>query len=331
MVIKYEKFIEGKIYQDILKSYGDTYDVLSKKRGVKPNSEGYFEELPAHDFVEDLITKYYKPGFKFLDIGCGLGNILRLANEIGYKSTGIEINTDLKKHHNGLNVIYGDVLKLNTYNFLRDFDVIYLYRPINDIVKSNKLFEILHKYCKNECKILYVLPSPLDMNLKRKFKYELFPVYRPSKYEFGKPTTMIDTGKTTINPLNRSTGENYNVLTPIYGVKDIDVGKILDDGFKKLDEFEKNIIVKKTGSNIHKFICRDKEKMDYFLDRVLKVDEFFKEKELDITMISSLYEYSSDIDWIIKHYKMSKNRIKKLEFSFYYLFVGGNYYSFKFY
>ena len=97
-ILNYEQFNEGELYQNILKSYGKDYGEYQNKYGIKPDkSTGYFEQVPSPDLAEDLLRKYYKPGFKLLDIGCGLGNILKLANSIGYESTGIEINENLKK------------------------------------------------------------------------------------------------------------------------------------------------------------------------------------------------------------------------------------------
>ncbi|MCB1713248.1 MAG: class I SAM-dependent methyltransferase, partial [Candidatus Riesia sp.] len=114
--MKYIKYFES-IYDDIKDNYDGVEDEILQY-DIIYDSDGYYKHLFSPD-VEDILRKYYKPGFKLLDIGCGVGNIMKLANHIGYQTTGIEVNKELKKYHNGLNVIYGDILKINT-SFLKE-------------------------------------------------------------------------------------------------------------------------------------------------------------------------------------------------------------------
>lgn len=243
MILKFKQF-EGERYDNILKGYGKDYDDLSKKRGVKPNEEGYFEELPSKGIAEELLEEYYKPGFKLLDIGCGLGNILKMGNEIGYQSTGIEINEELKKYHNDLNVIYGDVLKMDL-RFIREFDIIYLYRPIGSLDKCDDLFQKIYDNCKDSCIIIYLYPSQLELNIKRKFEYKMFPIMN-SKYENDENGKMkliiIETKYKTEYKYIDKYNEYYSIMKPKRGVNDINVKQILQDIKDNLSEYRKRDI-----------------------------------------------------------------------------------------
>jgi len=46
----------------------------------------------------------------------------------------------------------------------------------NYYIKCDKLFKILQKNCKDTCTIIYVFPSQLNLNLRRKFEYKYFPL-----------------------------------------------------------------------------------------------------------------------------------------------------------
>lgn len=79
-------------------------------------------------FLKDLY-KIYQPNLKFLELGCGVGNVLRFAKNIGFKVTGIEINQNLIQ--NTEEVINMDILNYPVENY-KDYDVIYIYRPLKN-------------------------------------------------------------------------------------------------------------------------------------------------------------------------------------------------------
>jgi len=161
------KLFEEK-YKDHLDKHVDIYDKLKSNGSVSMDDDGRFTHLPSPLFVEGLLKKYYKPNSKLLDIGCGIGGIIEISNEIGYESYGIEINKDLSKYHENLNVIYGDILEIDP-KFLNQYDIIYLYRPIGDIDKSNDLFNIIYDNCKSGCEIIYISPHQFDSDTYMKF------------------------------------------------------------------------------------------------------------------------------------------------------------------
>jgi len=152
------------IYKQIIDEYLD--ESICKRTWKDGN--GYFGHIMSPIVAEKLLMEYYKPGYKLMDIGCGLGNILRLSNYIGYKSWGVEINDKLSKYHDGLNVIYGDVLNIDL-KFIKDFDILFLYRPIMGNDKSDQLFKLIYDNCKDSVKIIYLSPHEFDLTIYDKF------------------------------------------------------------------------------------------------------------------------------------------------------------------
>lgn len=99
-------------------------------------------------FLKDFY-KIYKPNMSFLELGCGVGNVLRFAKNIGFDVTGIEINSDLIQD-SILNVINMDIQKYPMENY-KDYDVIYIYQPlkvgftnyVNTVIENMKIGTIL--------------------------------------------------------------------------------------------------------------------------------------------------------------------------------------------
>ena len=78
-----------------------------------------------------------------------------------YKNpVGVEFQSELKKFHKKLNldVIYGDLLKIDL-SFLKDADIIYLYKPIYDDSLANKLITKILRKAKKEVIIIYCNPD----------------------------------------------------------------------------------------------------------------------------------------------------------------------------
>lgn len=90
---------------------------------------------------------------KIIDIGCGIGNIIRATNMIGLDSYGIEINEDLKKFHTGIKVYYGDIF--SKLNLLQDKDIIYLYQPFRDDDIEKKFMSKIYNHTKQDVVVIY--------------------------------------------------------------------------------------------------------------------------------------------------------------------------------
>lgn len=98
----------------------------------------------------------------FLDAGCGIGNIMLLAYEIGFDVSGIDLNPDLIEmaHHllNGLRPEPElDIANILSYNKYNTFDVIYYFHPLCDYAME-KEFE---KKVENEAKVGAIIVSAM--------------------------------------------------------------------------------------------------------------------------------------------------------------------------
>jgi len=83
---------------------------------------------------------------KFLDVGCGFGTTLMLAEAIGYDGYGIEYNQKNKPFASTRLIWYGDAFDYENENEERSysqFDVIYYYRPISDYDLQLKLESLI--------------------------------------------------------------------------------------------------------------------------------------------------------------------------------------------
>jgi len=92
------------------------------------------EEIRAYLISKRRNSKWWRP--KFLDCGCGIGNIMYLAHTVNYEPTGIEYEAFVykaaKKFLKGLSwckLIRGDILNYGSYH---KYDVIYYYVPIQN-------------------------------------------------------------------------------------------------------------------------------------------------------------------------------------------------------
>ena len=103
---------------------------------------------------------------KFLDCGCGIGNIMVIAHHLGFKPYGIEYekeNVELARKllRNAIRpkqVIHGDLMKYENY---KKYDVIYYYEPLK---KNEKRRDFADKIAKDaKCGAL-VIPNGLWEN-----------------------------------------------------------------------------------------------------------------------------------------------------------------------
>jgi SAM-dependent methyltransferase len=131
--------------------------------GFLYNDEEYCKEVTSdYDYLK--LVKYlfdYNNNLKFYDLGCGIGTLLYFVKVIGYKNpVGVEFQSELKEFHKKLNldVIYGDLLKMDL-SFLKDADIIYLYKPIYDDSLANKLITKILRKAKKGVIIIYCDPD----------------------------------------------------------------------------------------------------------------------------------------------------------------------------
>jgi len=152
----------------------------------KSYKKGHYPCIPSHGIISLLIdlinvmeklrnsleNQHYMP--KFLDAGCGIGNVVLLARNVGCVATGIEYDLrtyrlakkliDSDSYYPNGTIIKGDITTFDKYG---DYDIIYYYQPMN---KSELMNQFLEKLS-NDMKIgAYIIsygsqpPSILNRN-----------------------------------------------------------------------------------------------------------------------------------------------------------------------
>ena len=130
--MRYIKILENFSKLLIIKEFYLNLFKKCIKRGKFKNNNNTsignkFDAIPVGLFIVDIFDRYLK-GNKFIDVGCGFGNVVKLAKKFNMNSQGIEINKKYKKYHkqDEIKVKYLDARNFNYSNY----DVIFLYRPM---------------------------------------------------------------------------------------------------------------------------------------------------------------------------------------------------------
>lgn len=145
------------------------YDKYGYYKHTYKLGDYYANHAIYSDYNNIKILKYIKSKtnkkLKICDLGCGYGTLLYICEKMGYDITGLEYQKKLKKFHDILNidVIYGDFFKIDM-SFLSNFDVIYLYRPIDDRNKMKELINIIHKNMREDAIVIYTYPYNDELN-----------------------------------------------------------------------------------------------------------------------------------------------------------------------
>ena len=146
--LKISKECYCKLLSDTLRHYNryfkETVAPYSHKGGREFNNDHY-PFIPSNSILETVavldslllsIKRATKTEYvpKFIDCGCGVGNIVLLAKELGYSSHGIEYdcktyNIAKKLVPPDCRIIRGDITKFESYE---NYDVIYFYVPISN-------------------------------------------------------------------------------------------------------------------------------------------------------------------------------------------------------
>lgn len=145
-----------------------SFNIEHSNRLRKLNDEVHYPFVPKSNYeVIDhffFLKKYFEKqdikcfGSKFLDVGCGVGNILLLAHEIlEMRVQGIERDEKLSlMAHQFLNG-NESIFNMDAFNFklYQDYDVIYYYCPIEKKSLQIKLESLIEKSMK---KGAYLMP-----------------------------------------------------------------------------------------------------------------------------------------------------------------------------
>ena len=139
--------------------------------GWKRSNKDHYCFIPTRN-VEDIVrvlhyirtldTGRNRSRNKFLDCGCGIGNIMMLAGKVGFGPYGIEYekeNVELARKLlrntiiSSKQVIHGDIMEYKYYN---QYDVIYYYEPLQDHKKQRQFADKIAKDAKRGA---FVIPN----------------------------------------------------------------------------------------------------------------------------------------------------------------------------
>lgn len=109
--------------------------------------QAYEQLLLARSFLQkhDL----FRPGLKCIDIGCGIGNILLIAELLEFAVFGIEKDpASLRIARNLVGETLVAEIDIWTFERLADFDVLYYFRPFCEKTRQVKFERLVEQQCK---------------------------------------------------------------------------------------------------------------------------------------------------------------------------------------
>ena len=162
-MITYKNFMKKARMIDVL----DEQLYESSRTFPDRKKEGYFPYIPyvylsdlymvfLEIWMRNLEYKQVDKEIRFLDVGCGTGRVVKLAEIFGFKSFGVECLENVAmigRNAYGLSeerLIWADAFDLDE-EFLSRFDAIYTYMPIADRELMGKLhMHLVSKSRKND-------------------------------------------------------------------------------------------------------------------------------------------------------------------------------------
>lgn len=139
----------------------NSYAIRSEYKSAKGIIHYGFIPADTSPLLGTLLRLYHYMGgeyrkYKFLDIGCGIGNIALLASGIGFNAYGLEYNEKIyniaKGVMGGSRVFKGDMTSFKGYD---KYDVLYYYSPMANTEAMAKFVKRLAKEIKCGA---YVIP-----------------------------------------------------------------------------------------------------------------------------------------------------------------------------
>lgn len=123
-----------------------------------------------YDMFKLLYEKTQGGCRNFLDVGCGTGRMLKLAELWGFNSFGVEIEEKfvepgLKAYKIPKNRITIKDANLLDYEFLKEFNIIYTYMPIRDMEKMSLLHLNLWNNAEKYTIFVETLPRYYPLNI----------------------------------------------------------------------------------------------------------------------------------------------------------------------
>lgn len=119
------------------------------------NKLNYYNAIPVGgSIIRDLylIRKNFPLKVNLIDVGCGKGNIIRIANALNFKAKGIEYREEYRDILSSLDYSIGDAFDYKSYN---ENDIIYAFMPIANSEKMSRLLYYIDEQIKKDTLILF--------------------------------------------------------------------------------------------------------------------------------------------------------------------------------
>lgn len=188
-------------------------------------------------FVADELIRPIRntiPG-KLLDVGCGMGFMLKRFQELGWESYGVDVSsyaTEYARSELGLNVYTGTIDKVDFPESY--FDLVTMVLTIEHVPDPRSALQTLHKLMKPEA-IIMIATHDIDGLWPKISRSKWQHLYVPEHFFFFSHVTLkrllkeigFDTFKTTETATLASvTGDGYGLRTPIRLIHEYNLEKI---------------------------------------------------------------------------------------------------------
>ena len=122
--------------EDNNKQYSEALIDFGKRNLISMGDENNYGFVPTPVTLIEPLNDIFTEGMTLIDLGCGAGNVLTYAKNIGYDVLGVDWNRDiLKELERTHSFIHEDITKIDK-SFWADKDVIYCYVPVKSNFKS---------------------------------------------------------------------------------------------------------------------------------------------------------------------------------------------------
>jgi 2-polyprenyl-3-methyl-5-hydroxy-6-metoxy-1,4-benzoquinol methylase len=138
--------------------------------------------IRSHFFLFlQLITKYYKPGKRLLDVGCGAGFFLKAAEERGWQAEGVEISpvaADYAQNIVKVKVLEGKLEDLHLP--AEKFDIVVLIETIEHLMSPLETLKEINRILKKEG--IFIISTPDYKSKSRLFLGKNWAVLSPEEH-----------------------------------------------------------------------------------------------------------------------------------------------------
>lgn len=168
---------------ELLRRYARSFFFDEYLPAFKATSKQYdLMIIRSHFFLFlQLITKYYTPGKRLLDVGCGAGFFLKAAEEIGWEAEGVEIAPAASDY--AQNIVKVKVMKGKLEDLrlpAEKFDLVVLIETIEHFMNPLKTLKEINRILKKEG--VLIISTPDYKSLSRLFLGKNWAVLSPEEH-----------------------------------------------------------------------------------------------------------------------------------------------------